>query len=651
MDDFSVPDVPGFTVGRELGRGASSSVWLVTEARSGRDFALKCLLAESPPDGLSEVATQEEAVRREIRILSVLDHQHLIKAHDVVSLSLERPRPAAPATPGAPGTPAAPDTPAGPGAGGPGPGLGLLMEYAPGGSLGQLVSSRGKLTVGETVTVLTPIAQALGYLHGRGFTHSDVSPGNVLFTGHGKPMLADLGVARLVGDAAAVAWDGTDGFMDPAPIDTMRAGLQPERDVYSVAALGWFCLTGEPPRRTADRPPLPLLRPDVPAELAAALESGLSDDRRLRPTAFELATSIYRSAAPLPVDLAGSVHATVIPELLTRRRIPDRPGSAAGKTLRSWHRRLSTSRWSGLLGARQVLPFPVGTEPAAAPPMGKERVATRPTDEPAATPPARDEPAGTPRTRDEPATTPPQHDRTAPAVRGRHSTRGTQSRQEFQVRTALQNRSVMPREGRPRGILQPAGAAVAVLAGAIWAAGAFGPAGAGPSLTAGNSAPSARPQPAADGSDPTGRTGTSGDLDIPEDVAAQLHSANPAEAVHALAWIRARAFSSGRLELLDQVNAPGSAAFAADERVRVRLRDSGHVLAGFTSTISRSDVQPGHSSSRAVVTVTSATSSYQETDGTGAIVAAAPAGAAQELRLVLVSANGRWRLAEILPGP
>ncbi|UZX02710.1 serine/threonine protein kinase [Arthrobacter sp. CDRTa11] len=622
MDDFSVPDVPGYTVGRELGRGASSSVWLVTEARSGRDFALKCLLNESPRDDRSGVAAIHEAVRREIRILSVLDHPHLIKAHDVVRLSPERLHPAAPDHPAARDNPAASDTPADPGTDGPGPGLGLLMEYAPGGSLGQLVRSRGKLSVGETVTVLTPIAQALGYLHGRGFTHSDVSPGNVLFTGHGKPMLADLGVARIVGDAAALAWEGTDGFMDPAPVDAMRAGLQPERDVYSVAALGWFCLTGEPPRRTADRAPLPLLRPDVPAELAAALESGLSDDRRLRPAAFELAAAVYRSAAPLPVDLGGSVHATVIPELLTRRRMPDRPGSAAGKTLRSWHRRLSTSRWSGLVGARQVLPFPMGNEPAAAPAIGDKR-----------------------------AVTPPRNDRTAQAVRGKHSTRGTPSRQEPHVRPGLHGHSTMPWKGRVWGILQPAGAAVAVLAGAIWAAGAFGPTGAGPSLTAGHSAPSASPQPAADGSESTGRIGTSVDLDIPEDVAGQLQSANPAEAVHALAWIRSRAFSSGRLELLDQVNAPGSAAFAADERVRGRLRDSGHVLAGFTSTISSSDVEPGNSSSRAVVTVTSATSSYQEKDGTGAIVAAAPAGEAQELRLVLVSVNGRWHLAEILPGP
>ena len=128
-------------------------------------------------------------------------------------------------------------------------GLGLVMDYAAGGSLAQLVNCRGPLGVGEAVTVLTPIAQALGYLHGKGFMHSDVAPGNVLFTAHGKPLLADLGITRMVGDAAATFPAGTDGFLDPAPVDALRAGLQPERDVYSAAAVGWYCLTGKAPER------------------------------------------------------------------------------------------------------------------------------------------------------------------------------------------------------------------------------------------------------------------------------------------------------------------------------------------------------------------------------------------------------------------
>jgi serine/threonine protein kinase len=216
--DGIAPEVPGYVVGRELGRGGSASVWLVSEELTFREFAMKCFEpARSSPQpsddgGLPGKGSQdaEDAVRRELRILSVLGHDHLVKAHDVVRL-----RGAADG------------------------GLGLVMDYAAGGSLGQLVGCRGALSVGETVTILTPIAQVLGYLHGKGLMHSDVSPGNILFSAHGKPLLADLGVARMVGDAADPSPAGTEGFVDPAPVDAVRAGLQPERDVYSAAAIGW----------------------------------------------------------------------------------------------------------------------------------------------------------------------------------------------------------------------------------------------------------------------------------------------------------------------------------------------------------------------------------------------------------------------------
>lgn len=187
-----------------------------------------------------------------------------------------------------------------------------------------------------------------------------------------------------------------------------------------------------------------------------------------------------------------------------------------------------------------------------------------------------------------------------------------------------------------------AAAAATVVAGAMWAAGAFGPSG----LWSG---PAAGQEPSSVSSEVAAADAT--DAGIPDHVSAQLGSADPVEAVHGLAWIRSMAFSSGRLELLDHVNAPGSAAFAADEQIRRRLQESGHVLAGFTSTLSNVQIQPGRSAGRAVVGVTSATSPYEEQDLSGAVVAAGPAGEGQELRLVLVPVDGRWRIMDILPGP
>ena len=82
----------------------------VTEERTRRDFALKCFAPPEHqiPEAYAGLGDAEDSVRREVRILSVLDHEHLVKAHDVVRLEGE-----------AAGS------------------LGLIMDYAAGGSLEQ----------------------------------------------------------------------------------------------------------------------------------------------------------------------------------------------------------------------------------------------------------------------------------------------------------------------------------------------------------------------------------------------------------------------------------------------------------------------------------------------------------------------------------
>lgn len=559
MEDFplavgAAPVVPGYDVGRCLGRGGSASVWFVTETSTGRDYALKCFASGAAG---AEGGDAEQGMRREVGILAALEHEHLVRAHAVV-----RVRPA----PGA--------------AGGAGDGPGLLLDYAPGGSLAGLLAGRGSLGPGETVTVLTPIAQALAYLHGQGVTHGDVAPGNVLFTAHGKPLLADLGIARMVADAGTVPPDGTAGFRDPAPVDAVRAGLQPERDVYSLAALGWYCLTGRPPEPGEQRPPLPLLVPGVPAALAAALEAGLHEDRRLRPTAAELAAAVFRSAAAEPVDLSASVHPTVVPQLLTRRA-PDRnPGGLRRERLRGWWRPARKRR-----------------EPKPRRESQRHRA--------------------------------PGRSRSGHAV---YRSRGD-GRRLLAAAVLLALLLALPAAWLLAGARLPAAFPVQ-----------FPAASAGNEDTpvpAGNATAPPSGVPAREAAEPAA---------VPPDVQVLLRSADPEEAVQGLARLRSLAFTSGDMRLLDDVNAPASSAAAADGRIGARLTDSGHVLAGFATVLTAVEKSPDSGPARAVVAVTAASSRYQERDAAGAVVAEAPAGDEQQLRLVLVPVDGRWRIQEILPG-
>lgn len=666
----------GYSTGRLLGSGGSASVWLATEQRTGREVALKCF--REPGGTASGRALNADAIRREIRILSVLDHQHLVRAHSAVVPS------------------------AGAGAGT----AALIMDYAPGGSLAGLVAARGRIGVGETVTVLTPIAQALAYLHGKGFTHSDVSPGNVLFTVHGKPLLSDVGLARMLGDPAAAGPAGTPGFQDPAPVDAVRAGLQPERDVYSVAALGWFCLTGRAPARTLDRMPLSLLVPEVPADLAAILEAGLSEDRRLRPTAAALATAVYRSAAAAPLDLSSSVHPSVIPHLLTRRPAPEpsRKAAAAAR-LGNVRRRLATLGRDGT-GAR--IPFPaVPRQPGDGQPVRNFPAPVAP-----------DLPAVPKR----------------PAIRGRHTDRARGGRRlvmagqrqgrgpllRHQPRAATgEGTAAAPGTGTATGTgtRRRAGATLrtAVIAAATCAAvvaglglaalglGATGPLGIAGARWPGSTGPawilaptaspgraaspadqgsgaaadsSAAPEPnaAADSNASNAAVGPPGASDGPSPAANDeafgaasglATEADPARAIMGLAALRDQAFRTQQPGLLANVNAPGSAAAATDTLIMDGLLAAGRRLSGFTSTLTDVAAEPGPAApaapegpaaappppgGRAVVGATVATSAYSEVDAQGSMLAAVPAGEGQRLRVVLVEFAGSWRVSEILAG-
>jgi serine/threonine protein kinase len=649
MEELQRPRIPGYAVGRLLGQGGSSSVWLVREERTGREFALKCFRRAARRAARGEAVT-EEGIRREIRILAVLDHPHLIKAQSTVTVE-----------DGADGTTA------------------LLMDYAPAGSLGDLVAARGRLSVGETVTVLTPVAQVLGYLHSKGFTHADVSPGNVLFTFQGKPMLSDVGIARMLGDPASAPGRGTPGFMDPAPVDAVRAGLQPERDVYSAAALGWFCLTGTPPERSADRPPLTLLVPEVPRELAAALESGLNEDRRRRPTAAALGTAIYRSASPLPLDLAPAVHPTVLPELVTRLHAAA-PPSGLRERLDGLHRRLTTSKWSGLFAGPQTLRFPTSKsalpasdavaadggsmdqaqrEPASADQpsperaMGEQAVVDRA---------APDQANGDQAKGDQTSADQAKGDQTsANQAKGDHTSANRAKADQTSADEAVGDKTSADRakgdqrkgrhsqreRGGPvrRRAFAPAAVAIAAAAAVCWLSGAVvtaaGPGFPPASQSPGTGAAGAEPHPV-----------EARQLPDPADAARQLAvSRDPWVAVQGLSTLRSLAFGSGRLELLEEVNLPGSGAAAADLQIRERLQLSGHILGGFSSTLSHVEAEEGGTTARTVVAVTSSSSAYEEKDGRGAVVATGAAGAEQRLRVVLVSVDGKWRVSEILPGP
>lgn len=265
--------LPGFVLEDLLGYGGSGEVWRARVSSTGEPVALKRI-------ALDDVA-QVWTAQTEAALLATLEHPHLVRLHEMISTN---------------------------------DALVLVLELAAGGTLAELIGSRGRITPGEAITALSPIGAALAYAHNVGVVHGDVTPSNVLFTEAGMPLLADLGVARLLGDRGPA--HSTPAFIDPAVASGCVPG--PQSDVFMLGAVTLHALTGRAVWRgdtpaqvltsaaAADTTELDVLMAglDVPPAMLAVLTRALSVEPVQRGTAAEFALDLRHSGTPLPVELS-----------------------------------------------------------------------------------------------------------------------------------------------------------------------------------------------------------------------------------------------------------------------------------------------------------------------------------------------------------
>jgi len=185
-----------------------------------------------------------------------------------------------------------------------------VLDYADGGSLASLLAERGALTAGEVVSVAAPLAVALAEVHGRGVVHGNITPASVLFDGEGTPLLADLGVAALIGGGGrAIAL--APGFADPAVPDGVSVTAA---DVHGLAAVCHAALSGAAPYRDEVVVPLRSVVSGVPPSLIEAIEAAMNPDFRARPDAAGFARALYAACTPRPVVLVENTAASVASE-------------------------------------------------------------------------------------------------------------------------------------------------------------------------------------------------------------------------------------------------------------------------------------------------------------------------------------------------
>lgn len=131
----------------------------------------------------------------------------------------------------------------------------MMMDWIEGGSLYDYLKSH-RCTVAEIVALLIKICNALEYAHQAGVLHMDIKPSNILLRSGNidEPLICDFGLAksrRVSGDFSTTnIGTGTAGYMPPEMISSKYGKISQASDVYSMGALLYQLLTGNPPHQS-----------------------------------------------------------------------------------------------------------------------------------------------------------------------------------------------------------------------------------------------------------------------------------------------------------------------------------------------------------------------------------------------------------------
>ena len=274
---------------RELGRGGMGVVYEALQPELDRSIALKIL-----PAAVAEDDARVAAFRQEALTAARVRHPGLVHVHDA-GVADGRPF--------------------------------LAMECVDGRGLDDLVAE-APLTADEAVRVVAEVAHAVDALHAAGIVHRDLKPSNVLIDSDGRARVTDFGVAQVCGDVGHGERSivGTPGFMPPEQIGAAPGESQPTADVWSLGAMLFQLLSGEPVfvrqntvdvlYATLEETPrsLRVADPRVPWPLEAIVRRCLQRDPRDRyPTAGALADDLerYLRDEAITAPMAGAVQRAV----------------------------------------------------------------------------------------------------------------------------------------------------------------------------------------------------------------------------------------------------------------------------------------------------------------------------------------------------
>ncbi|KAH9257607.1 hypothetical protein BASA81_004056 [Batrachochytrium salamandrivorans] len=198
-----------YLIGKTLGHGSFGKVKQAVHMYTGNQVAIKII-----PRKRINTPEMIEKVKREVQILKMMRHPHIIHLHEVLEAPSE---------------------------------IFLVMELVQGQELFDYLVAKGRLHEEEARRLFQQMVSALSYCHLNGVVHRDLKPENILISQEGSIKVADFGLANVMYDGEFLRTScGSPNYAAPEVIEgLLYAGA--EVDVWSLGVILYAMLVGSLP--------------------------------------------------------------------------------------------------------------------------------------------------------------------------------------------------------------------------------------------------------------------------------------------------------------------------------------------------------------------------------------------------------------------
>ena len=199
-----------YEVRKLIGEGGMANVYLGYDTILERDVAIKVLRGD--------LADDEKFVRRfrrEAQNASLLSHPNIVQIYDVGEDDGN---------------------------------FYIVMEYIKGQTLKQLIKKRGKLSVPETVDIVSQLTDGLAHAHDSYIIHRDIKPQNIMILEDGMVKITDFGIAMAINASDLTQTNSVMGSVHYLPPEQASGkGSTIKSDIYSLGILMYEMLAGTMP--------------------------------------------------------------------------------------------------------------------------------------------------------------------------------------------------------------------------------------------------------------------------------------------------------------------------------------------------------------------------------------------------------------------